>query len=188
MSKSPQNHLDPRQPLVVDTTKLPRQPGATRALKRVIPAPADLRRLDDFSVKHDVAVASQQLLALLSRRPAIAWAERQDGIRPDRHLVTDYRWDRPEGRAVGFVEAAADLRRVLRETRPPWVPVPADPLPEAGAASWALIGGSTALVSADLLDELAVRLMPGFRTGLVGFGSYPWFELLGKLSSKLTAG
>ena len=42
MSKSPQNHLDPRQPLVVDTTKLPRQPGATRALKRVVPAPADL--------------------------------------------------------------------------------------------------------------------------------------------------
>ena len=42
MSKSPKKHLDPRQPLVVDTTKLPRQPGATRALKRVVPAPADL--------------------------------------------------------------------------------------------------------------------------------------------------
>src|SRR5689334_23704494 len=42
MAKSPQNHLDPRQPLVVDTTKLPRQPGATRALKRVVPAPAAL--------------------------------------------------------------------------------------------------------------------------------------------------
>src|SRR3954470_1282599 len=42
MPKSPQNHLDPRQPLVVDTTKLPRQPGATRALKRVIPAPENL--------------------------------------------------------------------------------------------------------------------------------------------------
>jgi uncharacterized protein len=42
MPKPSQNHLDPRQPLVVDTTKLPRQPGATRALKRVVPAPADL--------------------------------------------------------------------------------------------------------------------------------------------------
>ena len=43
MPKSPvQSHLDPRQPLVVDTTKLPRQPGATRALKRVVPAPPDL--------------------------------------------------------------------------------------------------------------------------------------------------
>ena len=42
MPKHPQNHLDPRQPLVVDTTTLPRQPGATRALKRVVPAPADL--------------------------------------------------------------------------------------------------------------------------------------------------
>jgi uncharacterized protein len=42
MPKYPQNHLDPRQPLVVDTTKLPRQPGASRALKRVVPAPADL--------------------------------------------------------------------------------------------------------------------------------------------------
>src|SRR3954449_2427506 len=42
MPKHPQNHLDTRQPLVVDTTKLPRQPGATRALKRVTPAPANL--------------------------------------------------------------------------------------------------------------------------------------------------
>ena len=42
MPKSPQSHLDPRQPLVVDTTKLPRQPGATRALKRTIPAPEHL--------------------------------------------------------------------------------------------------------------------------------------------------
>ncbi|MGA5302965.1 YceD family protein [Nucisporomicrobium flavum] len=42
MPKTLQNHLDPRQPLVVDTTKLPRQPGATRAFKRVVPAPADL--------------------------------------------------------------------------------------------------------------------------------------------------
>jgi len=42
MPKSPQSHLDPRQPLVVDTTKLPRQPGATRALKRSVPAPDDL--------------------------------------------------------------------------------------------------------------------------------------------------
>jgi uncharacterized protein len=43
MPKTPQqNHLDPRQPLVVDTTKLPRQPGATRALKRTVPAPEDL--------------------------------------------------------------------------------------------------------------------------------------------------
>jgi uncharacterized protein len=42
MPKQTQKHLDPRQPLVVDTTKLPRQPGATRALNRVVPAPADL--------------------------------------------------------------------------------------------------------------------------------------------------
>jgi uncharacterized protein len=42
MPKTLQKHLDPRQPLVVDTTKLPRQPGATRAFERVVPAPADL--------------------------------------------------------------------------------------------------------------------------------------------------
>jgi uncharacterized protein len=43
MRKMPQHsHLDPRQPLVVDTTKLPRQPGATRALKRTVPAPENL--------------------------------------------------------------------------------------------------------------------------------------------------
>jgi uncharacterized protein len=42
MPKQTQKHLDPRQPLTVDTMTLPRQPGATRALKRVVPAPADL--------------------------------------------------------------------------------------------------------------------------------------------------
>ena len=52
MPKQPKNHLDPRQPLVVDTTKLPRQPGATRALKRVVPAPADLG-LELISVPKD---------------------------------------------------------------------------------------------------------------------------------------
>jgi uncharacterized protein len=52
MPKHPQNHLDPRQPLVVDTTKLPRQPGATRALKRVVPAPVDLG-LELISVPKD---------------------------------------------------------------------------------------------------------------------------------------
>ena len=52
MPKSPKSHLDPRQPLVVDTTKLPRQPGATRALKRVVPAPPDLG-LELISVPKD---------------------------------------------------------------------------------------------------------------------------------------
>jgi DUF177 domain-containing protein len=42
MPKPLQKHLDSRLPLVVDTTKLPRQPGATRALKRVATAPPDL--------------------------------------------------------------------------------------------------------------------------------------------------
>jgi uncharacterized protein len=42
MPKQTLKHLDPRQPLIVDTATLPRQPGATRALKRVVPAPADL--------------------------------------------------------------------------------------------------------------------------------------------------
>lgn len=42
MPKHTQIHLDPRLPLVLDTRDLPRQPGATRALNRVVPAPKDL--------------------------------------------------------------------------------------------------------------------------------------------------
>jgi uncharacterized protein len=42
MPKYPQSHLDPRLPLVLDTRDLPRQPGSTRALTRVVPAPKDL--------------------------------------------------------------------------------------------------------------------------------------------------
>jgi hypothetical protein len=155
---------------------------------QAIPAPDELRRTGDFTVKHDAAVAAQQVLALLANQPATVWTERHEGIRPDRHLVADYRWDVPEGRPVGFAEAAAELRDVLRDTRPPWVPVPADPLPEEGSASWASIPGATALVCADLLDELAARLTPGFQAGPIGFRSYSWYELLGDLSSTLTDG
>jgi uncharacterized protein len=36
------NHLDPRAPLVLDTTKLPRSPGAMRVVERTVPAPDDL--------------------------------------------------------------------------------------------------------------------------------------------------
>jgi uncharacterized protein len=35
-------HLDPRRPLVLDTSQLPRQPGAMRALQRVVVAPRGL--------------------------------------------------------------------------------------------------------------------------------------------------
>jgi uncharacterized protein len=42
MPKYLQSHLDPRLPLVLDTRDLPRQPGSTRALTRVVPAPKDL--------------------------------------------------------------------------------------------------------------------------------------------------
>jgi uncharacterized protein len=42
MPKYPQSHLDPKLPLVLDARDLPRQPGSTRALKRVVPAPKDL--------------------------------------------------------------------------------------------------------------------------------------------------
>src|SRR3982750_4599585 len=65
MHKSPQNHLDPRQPLVVDTTRLPRQPGATRALKRVIPAPADLG-LELISVPEGAGVELDLVLTSVS--------------------------------------------------------------------------------------------------------------------------
>ncbi|HEX6501268.1 MAG TPA: DUF177 domain-containing protein [Micromonosporaceae bacterium] len=39
---SPQPHLDPRAPLVLDTRDLPRRPGAMRAVQRSVAAPTDL--------------------------------------------------------------------------------------------------------------------------------------------------
>ena len=36
------NHLDPRDPLVLDTHELGRRPGSMRALELTVPAPADL--------------------------------------------------------------------------------------------------------------------------------------------------
>lgn len=39
---APMTQLDPRSPLVLDTTDLPRRPGAMREVTRVVPAPPDL--------------------------------------------------------------------------------------------------------------------------------------------------
>jgi uncharacterized protein len=39
---SPVHQPDPRAPLILDTRDLPRRPGALRAIKRTVPAPADL--------------------------------------------------------------------------------------------------------------------------------------------------
>jgi hypothetical protein len=128
------------------------------------------------------------VLALLSDQPTSVWTERHHDIQPDRHLVTYYRFTAERGHPVAFPEAADELRLVLRDTRPPWVPVPADPVPESVDASWATIPGATALVIADLLDELAALLAPGHRTVLIGFAAYSWFELLGNLISTLTNG
>ena len=38
----PEPRLDPRQPLVLDTRELGRRPGSMQALRRTVPAPADL--------------------------------------------------------------------------------------------------------------------------------------------------
>jgi uncharacterized protein len=75
MPKSPKNHLDPRQPLVVDTTKLPRQPGATRALKRVIPAPPNLG-LELISVPEGSDVELDLVLTSVSEGVYISGAVR----------------------------------------------------------------------------------------------------------------
>jgi uncharacterized protein len=42
MRDYPTKRLDPRSPLVLDTTDLPRSPGAMRAVSRVLPAPPEL--------------------------------------------------------------------------------------------------------------------------------------------------
>jgi uncharacterized protein len=39
---SPNHHLDPRAPLVLDTRDLPRRPGAMRGVQRTVPAPEQL--------------------------------------------------------------------------------------------------------------------------------------------------
>ncbi|HLL67125.1 MAG TPA: DUF177 domain-containing protein [Micromonosporaceae bacterium] len=42
MPNESSTHLDPRAPLVLDTRDLPRRPGAMHAVRRTVPAPADL--------------------------------------------------------------------------------------------------------------------------------------------------
>jgi hypothetical protein len=158
------------------------------AAATAIPTPDELRRSGDFSVRHDVAVAALRVQDLLRTRTGPGWVERHADITPEQHLVTEYRWDGTTGRPAGLTETADELRELLASTREPWVPVQADPLPDAGPASWALVAGPVALVVADLLDELAARFTPGLHCGLIGFDAYPALELLSDLLARLDAG
>ncbi|WP_238007518.1 hypothetical protein KZZ52_18745 [Dactylosporangium sp. AC04546] len=133
--------------------------AVARSAAEATPTPQELAATADFGVHRDAAVAAADLLA------GTGWRERHDGIRPGTHLVSIQRWEGAGWRPVGLAERAAELRTALRDLPPPRPPAPAE---EAG---WVVLPHQAALVTAELLDELGVRLRPGRRVGTVRLGT-----------------
>lgn len=151
--------------------------AVAKAAAEAVPAPEQLAQ--DFSVRHDVATAAADVRALVAGQDAQGWRERQADIRPESHLVAAYRWEGGQGRPLGFGDRAAEVRKVLDAAGPPWAPSLERPLPElAEDRTWILYSRRQALVTADLLDELAVRLTPGRWTGTIHFSAYPLQEFI----------
>ncbi|MFC0626938.1 hypothetical protein [Kribbella deserti] len=169
---APRRILADSVPVSADPATHERLAAFAKTAADAVPAPDELG--DDFSVRYDVAVAAADLRALVAGENVPAWRERQPGIEADRHLVTAYRWEGAEGRPVDLAEWAAELREALSAAGAPWRPTPDKPVPaESAEKAWILYPKRQALVTADLLDELAVRLAPGAKVGLIHFSSYP---------------
>ncbi|WP_328990626.1 hypothetical protein OG394_30615 [Kribbella sp. NBC_01245] len=173
----PRRILVNAHPVAADAAAHERLAAFAKTAADAVPAPDELG--DDFSVRYDVAVAAADLRALIAGEDVPAWRERQPGIDPSRHLVTAYRWEGADGRPVDLADWAAELRQALATSEAPWRPSPEHPLPtESADRSWLLYPKRQALVTADLLDELAARLTPGTTTGLIHFTSYPLHHYL----------
>lgn len=164
-------------PVAADAAVHERLAAFAKTAADAVPAPDELG--DDFSVRYDVAVAAADLRAFIAGENVPAWRERQPGIDPSRHLVTAYRWEGASGHPVDLADWASDLRQALATSDAPWRPSAEHPLPtESADRSWLLYTKRQALVTADLLDELAARLAPGTTIGLIHFTSYPLHHFL----------
>jgi hypothetical protein len=149
----------------------------TRAAADTIPAPEELGT--DFSVRQATAVAAADVRAVVAGADAPVWRERQPGIDPARHVLTAYRWNGDEGRPVTFAERAAELRASIEASESPWRPTVERPLPEpAPDLSWVLYSSRQGLITADLLDELAVRLSLITPVGPIHFSAYSLHDFL----------
>lgn len=167
-----------REPRAPGPDDIDRLLAATKAAAESVPDPDRLGQ--DFAVRHAVARAAADVRGLLAGEDRPAWRECQPGISPDAHLVSAYRWDGPRGRPLGFAERADELRRTLDAAGPPWCPSEARPVPgRSDDGGWVLYSRRQAMVTADLLDELAARLVPGRRTGTIHFSAYPLQQLVG---------
>ncbi|MFC7548804.1 hypothetical protein [Plantactinospora sp. GCM10030261] len=156
---------------------------AARLAAEATPAPGRDGR--DDSVRPAAATAAADLLAGLRRPDGPSWRERYDGIRPDVHMVSSYRWEGAAGRPVELAEQAAEIRAMTHDLPAPRGIDSEDEIPDSTAEQgWMLLPNAAALITAELLDELAVRLRPGQWIGTIRFTAIALPDLVrGRLRS-----
>ncbi|HEY3002280.1 MAG TPA: hypothetical protein VGJ44_08000 [Kribbellaceae bacterium] len=153
-------------------TQLDRLTAAASQAAAAIPVPDELDA--DFAVRREAATAAADLRTLLEDPGAPGWRERQPGIRPESHLVSGYQWNGDAGRPLPFADQETAVRSAISAVRPPWRPTSADPEPEPSPRqSWVVLPAEAALAAANLLDELAARLIPGRWSGTIHYRAYP---------------
>ncbi|MUL42913.1 hypothetical protein FZ103_17350 [Streptomonospora sp. PA3] len=162
---------------------------AARAALRTVPSRADAER-GDFSIRVAVCDAAADLARIDRGEDAPAWREAFAGVDPARHLVRAYHWGPGEQRPLPFAERADELRVLQADYPPPRLLDPQDPPPDVLGESGgrAALSPETALVAAELLEELAARLAPGTRVGTMHFAAYPLHLFLrGRFQRAFTA-
>ncbi len=170
---------------VSDTPDLPVRLRELRAAAwraaEVIPSPEELKADNDFSLTMDIAVAASGVRAMLTGRPAPAWRDDPEEIDPSRHLVSRTFAADGSKRPTPFAEEADRWGARLAKSPAPWTPTEhrLPPDPDRGDTDRDL-SVTQAGILAGILDELAVRLRPGFHSGVIHYSAYDLARFLAR--------
>ncbi|MBO0807121.1 MAG: hypothetical protein J2P32_02325 [Actinobacteria bacterium] len=148
--------------------------GARRAAE-TIPSADYLAATADTSVDQETAAAAADVLAVIEGTGAPGWRECYESIRPDRHMVYDTEWELSGIEPISFRGYRVDAGGLSGDPSPWWFSegTRLAPLAPDLMRDWRTLSRERALITADLIDELAVRLQPGRWVGTIHFSAFP---------------
>ncbi|MDX3641730.1 hypothetical protein [Streptomyces sp. MB09-02B] len=155
--------------------------GAAWRAAEVIPSLEELKASPDFSLRAGTAVAASDVRALLGGHSVQVWREYLGGVDPSRHLLWGSSAAGGKGDPEPFSKEADDWTHAFADGPEPWTPTDYQRPPERDRGETEVVLSATrAAVLAELLDELAVRLSPGLRSGMIHYSSYDLAHFIGE--------
>lgn len=147
----------------------------------VIPSPEELKANPDFSLMMGTAVAASDVLALLGGHSVQVWREYAGGVDPSCHLLWGSSAAGGHGDPESFTKKADDWTQAFAKGPEPWTPAEYQRAPQRDRGETEVVLSATrAVVFAEMLDELAARLRPGMRSGLIHYSAYDLAHFVGE--------